>query len=285
MKKKTNDILIKLSRVFFMILGSILAAIGLEIFLIPNNIIDGGITGISIMVSHLTSIQLGVFIFIFNLPFVIIGYRQIGKTFALSTIFSVICFSIGVTLLHPVAGITQDTLLATIFGGIILGVGVGLIIRNGGSLDGTEIVAILLEKRSAFSIGEIVMFINFFILGISGFLFGWDRAMYSLIAYFIAYKTIDITVEGLEESKAVIIVSDKNKDISEAIMDRLGRGITLLDGKGAYSGVETDVIYVVLSRLEISKLKSIVNGFDEDALITITSVEGTGKKYAKKAIH
>ena len=285
MKKKTNDILINLSRVFFMILGSILAATGLEIFLIPNNIIDGGITGISIMASHLTGIQLGVFIFILNLPFVLIGYKQIGKTFALSTIFSVICFSIGVTLLHPVPGITQDILLATIFGGIILGVGVGLIIRNGGSLDGTEIVAILLEKRSAFSIGEIVMFINFFILGISGFLFGWDRAMYSLIAYFIAFKTIDITVEGLEESKAVIIVSDKNKDISEAIMDRLGRGITLLDGKGAYSGTETEVIYVVLSRLEVAKLKNIVNDFDEDALITITSVEGTGKKYAKKAIH
>lgn len=268
-----------------MVIGSILAAMGLEIFLIPNNIIDGGITGISIMASHLTSIQLGIFIFILNLPFVIIGYKQIGKTFALSTIFSVICFSIFVTLFHPVPGITQDTLLATIFGGIILGVGIGLIIRNGGSLDGTEIIAILLEKKSAFSIGEIVMFINFFILGISGFVFSWDRAMYSLIAYFIAFKAIDITVEGLEESKAVIIVSDKNSDISNAIMNRLGRGITLLNGKGAYSGDETEVIYVVLSRLEIAKLKNIVNDFDENALITITSVEGTGKKYVKKAIH
>lgn len=285
MKKKQNDILINFSRVLFMVLGSILAAMGLEIFLIPNNIIDGGITGISIMASHLTSIQLGVFIFIFNLPFVLIGYKHIGKTFALSTIFSVICFSISVTLLHPVPGITQDTLLATIFGGIILGIGVGLIIRNGGSLDGTEIVAILLEKRSVFSIGEIVMFINFFILGISGFIFGWDRAMYSLIAYFIAFKTIDITVQGLEESKAVVIVSDKNKDISEAIIDRLGIGITLLNGKGAYSGTETEVIYVVLSRLEVAKLRKIVHDFDEDALITITSVEGTGKKYTKKAIH
>jgi len=285
MTKKSNEFLINFSRVLFMILGSALAAIGLEIFLIPNNIIDGGITGISIMASHLTSIQLGVFTFLLNLPFVILGYKQIGKTFALSTIFSVICFSIGVTLLHPIPGITQDTLLATIFGGIILGVGVGLIIRNGGSLDGTEIVAILLEKRSAFSIGEIVMFINLFILGISGFLFGWDRAMYSLIAYFIAFKAIDITVEGLEESKSVIIVSDKNADISKAIIDRLGRGITLLNGKGAYSGTETEVIYVVLSRLEIAKLKKIVHDFDEDALITITSVEGTGKKYAKKAIH
>lgn len=285
MKKKYSDILSNVSRVLLIILGSILASIGLEIFLIPNNIIDGGITGISIMASHLTGIQLGIFTFILNVPFVILGYRQIGKTFALSTIFSVICFSIGVTYLHPIPGITQDTLLATIFGGIILGVGVGLIIRNGGSLDGTEIIAILLEKRSAFSIGEIVMFINLFILGSSGFLFGWDRAMYSLIAYFIAFKTIDITVEGLNESKAVIIVSEKNKDISEAIMARLGRGITYLNGKGAYSGTETDVIYVVLSRLEIAKLKNIVNGFDEEALITIASVEGAGKKYAKKAIH
>ncbi len=285
MKKNYNEILSNLSRVVFMILGSALAAIGLEIFLIPNNIIDGGITGISIMASYLTNVQLGVFTFILNLPFVILGYKQIGKTFALSTVFSVICFSIGVTLLHPVPGITQDILLATIFGGIILGIGVGLIIRNGGSLDGTEIVAILMEKKSVFSIGEIVMFINLFILGTSGFLFGWDRAMYSLIAYFIAFKTIDITVEGLEESKAVIIVSDKNKDISQAIIDRLGRGITFLEGKGAYSGIETEVIYVVLSRLEVAKLKKIVHHFDEEALLTITSVEGTGKKYAKKAIH
>ncbi|ALB44887.1 MULTISPECIES: YitT family protein [Clostridium] len=285
MTKKYNDIWVKASRILFMIIGSILVAVGLEIFLIPNNIIDGGMTGISIMASYLTKVQLGVFTFLFNLPFVIIGYRQIGKTFAISTIFSVICLSVVVTLLHPVPGITQDVLLATIFGGIIIGVGVGLIIRNGGSLDGTEIVAIILEKRTAFSIGEIVMFFNLFILGTSGFIFGWDRAMYSLIAYFIAFKTIDITVEGLNESKAVIIVSDKNNEISEAIMARLGRGITLLDGKGAYSGTETNVIYVVLSRLEIAKLKNIVHGFDEDALVTITSVEGTGKKYAKKAIH
>ena len=285
MKNKYNKILGIASRVFFMILGSILVSIGLEIFLIPNNIIDGGMTGISIIASHLTKSQLGIFIFVLNLPFVIVGYKQIGKTFALSTTFSVICLSIGVTLLHPVPGITKDILLATIFGGIIMGVGVGLIIRNGGSLDGTEIIAIIIEKRSVFSIGEIVMFFNLFILGSSSFIFVWDRAMYSLIAYFIACNTIDITVEGLDESKAVIIVSEKNKDIYEAIIARLGRGVTLLDGKGAYSGTKTNVIYVVLSRLEIAKLKKIVNGFDETALITITSVEGTGKSYEKKSIH
>ena len=285
MKHKQNHIITTFSRIVFIMIGAALVSIGLEIFLLPNNVIDGGMTGISIIASHLTGISLSVFIVILNLPFVIIGYKQIGKTFAFSTIFAVICFAIGVSILHPVPGITQDILLATIFGGIIMGAGVGLIIRNGGSLDGTEITAIILEKRSPFSVGEIVMFFNFFILGSSGFIFGWDRAMYSLIAYFIAFKTIDITVEGLNELKAVIIVSDKNKDISEAIMARLGRGITILDGKGGYTGNKTNVIYVVLSRLEITKLKDIVNGFDEEALITITSVEGTGKRYKKKAIH
>ena len=285
MNKKNSKILTNANRIALMMLGAFLASVGLEIFLIPNNIIDGGITGISIITNHFIDIPLGTFILVFNLPFLIIGYKQIGKTFALSTLFSVISLSIGVSILQPIEGITDDTLLATIFGGIILGVGVGIIIRNGGSLDGTEIIAIILDKKSSFSIGEIVMFFNLFILGGSGLVFGWDRAMYSLIAYFIAFKTIDITVEGLNESKAVMIVSDKNKDICEAIMDRLGRGITLLHGEGAYKGAETNVIYVVVSRLEIAKLKSIVHGFDKDALVTIAGVEVTGKKYGKKAIH
>jgi uncharacterized membrane-anchored protein YitT (DUF2179 family) len=268
-----------------MLLGSALASIGLEIFLIPNNIIDGGIVGISIMASYLTKLPLGLFTFVLNIPFFIVGYKQIGLTFTISTLFSVICLSIGVTILHPVAGLTNDVLLASVFGGIILGSGVGLIIRNGGSLDGTEIIAIILDKRISFSIGEIVMFFNLFILSSAGFIFGWDRAMYSLIAYFIAFKVIDITVEGIDESKAVTIISEKHVEISEAIMARLGRGITLLDGKGGYMGIPTNVIYVVVSRLEIAKVKSIVHGFDEEALITIGSVEVSGKRYKKKAIH
>lgn len=285
MRKKYNYIFTAIRKVLLMMLGSVLASIGLEIFLIPNNVIDGGITGISIMASYLTNIPLGVFVFILNIPFLIVGYKQIGKTFAISTLFSVICLSIGVSILHPVTGITKDILLATIFGGIILGAGVGLIIKNGGSLDGTEIIAIILDKKSGFSIGEIVMFFNLFILGGSGLIFGWDRAMYSLMAYFIAFKTIDIMVDGLDESKSIIIVSEKNKEISEALTDRLGRGVTLLYGEGAYKGEATNVIYVVVSRLEIAKLKGIVHGFDENALITIASVEASGKRYGKKAIH
>lgn len=284
LKKYRNQLKI-IFRILLIMLGAALASIGLEIFLIPNNIIDGGITGVSIMASYITKIPLGVFIFLLNIPFFIIGYKQIGKTFTLSTLFGVVCLSIGVSILHPIPGITHDILLAAVFGGIILGAGVGIIIRNGGSLDGTEIVAIILDRRTSFSIGEIVMFFNLFILGTSGFIFGWDRAMYSLIAYFIAFKVIDITVEGLDESKAVTIISGKHKDISEALMDRLGRGITLLQGKGGYKGNATNVIYVVVSRLEIAKLKSIVHGFDDDALITIGSVEVSGKRYKKKAIH
>lgn len=285
MKTKYISIYSKISKFIFMIIGSVLASIALEIFLIPNNIIDGGIVGISIMASHLTNIPLGLFTFVLNIPFFIIGYKQIGKTFTISTLFSVICLSIGVSFLHPIPGLTQDPLLAAVFGGIILGIGVGLIIRNGGSLDGTEIVAIILDKRISFSIGEIVMFFNLFILSSAGFIFGWDRAMYSLIAYFIAFKAIDVIVEGLDESKAVMIISEKHKDICDAIVDRLGRGVTILGGKGGYQGGSTSVLYTVISRLEVAKIKAIVHGFDENALVTIGSVEVAGKKYKKKSIH
>jgi uncharacterized membrane-anchored protein YitT (DUF2179 family) len=285
MVKPYVEAYLKITRILLMILGATLASIGLEIFLIPNDIIDGGIVGISIMASHFTNIPLGVFTFVLNIPFFIIGYKQIGKTFTLSTLFSVTCLSIGVSFLHPIPGLTHDPLLAAVFGGIIVGLGVGLIIRNGGSLDGTEIVAIILDKRISFSIGEIVMFFNFFILSSAGFIFGWDRAMYSLIAYFIAFKVIDVVVEGLDESKAVMIISDKHKDICEAITDRLGRGVTILDGSGAYERISTNVLYTVVSRLEVAKIKSIVHGFDENALVTIGSVEVSGKKYKKKSIH
>lgn len=285
MKNKFSKSYHMVSKILFMSLGIFLYSIGLEIFLVPNQIIDGGVVGIAIMISHLTKLPLGLFTLILNIPFFILGYKHIGKTFTISTIFSVIGISIAVSFLHPIPGLTKDILLAAVFGGIILGTGVGLIIRNGGSLDGSEIVAIILDKKMSFSIGEIVMFFNFFILSSAGFVFGWDRAMYSLIAYFIAFKVIDIVVEGLDESKAVMIVSESYRDISEALMARLGRGVTLLDGKGAYKGMPTNVVYVVVSRLEVAKLKSIVNGFDEGALVTIGNVEVSGKRYKKKAIH
>ncbi|WP_374121073.1 YitT family protein [Neobacillus sp. PS2-9] len=273
-------------RILLITLGAALMAVGLEIFLVPNNVIDGGITGISIMLSYITGWKLGVFIFILNIPFFFIGYKQIGKTFALSTLYGIIVLSIGTTLLHPVPAFTQDILLATVFGGIVLGMGVGMVIRYGGSLDGTEILAILFNNKLPFSVGEIIMFFNLFILGCAGFVFSWDRAMYSLIAYFVAYKTIDITITGLDESKSVWIISDNAKQIGDAILNRLGRGVTYINGEGAYSGDDKKVIFCVINRLEEAKLKEIVTENDDSAFLAVADIaEVRGGRFKKRDIH
>lgn len=277
---------ILLRRGIFMTLGASLVSVALEIFLVPNDIIDGGIVGVSIITSALSSLPLGIFLLLFNLPFLILGYKQIGKTFAFSTLYSVLLMSVGTTLLHPVPPLTIDPLLAAVFGGIILGIGVGMVIRSGGSLDGTEIVAILLSKKSAFSVGEIVMFINLFILGSAGFVFGWDHAMYSLIAYYIAFKMIDITIEGFDESKSVWIISDNHKDIGDAILSRLGRGVTYLNGEGGFTGGAKRVIFCVITRLEEAKLKNIVEELDPTAFLAVGNIHDVkGGRFKKKDIH
>lgn len=271
---------------FLLFIGTVLAASGLEFFIIPNKMIDGGIVGISIIISYLSKVPLGILTFLLNLPFMIFGYKQIGKSFVISSLFANISFSYWVSVFHPIPELTQDILLAAVFGGIILGVGVGIILRYGGSLDGTEIVALILSEKTGFSVGQIVMFFNLFILGSSGLIFGWDRAMYSLIAYFIAYKVIDITVDGLDEEKAAYIISDNWKEIGDAITARLGRGVTYLNGKGGFTQEDKTVIYSVVTRLEIAKLKGIIQELDENAFMTIHDVADVmGGKYKKKAIH
>ncbi|MCM3595441.1 YitT family protein [Metabacillus idriensis] len=273
-------------RMVLICFGAVLMAIGLEIFLVPNRVIDGGIVGISIILSHLTKVKLGIYLFFLNVPFFFIGYNQIGKTFALSTLFGVGIMSAATVLLHPVPVLTEDLLLASEFGGIILGIGVGLVIRYGGSLDGTEVLAILFNKQSPFSVGEIIMFFNLFILGSAGFVFGWDRAMYSLIAYFIAYKTIDVVVQGLDESKSAWIISENPDEVGQAILDRLGRGVTYLNGEGAYTGDNKKVIFCVITRLEEAKLKSIVEELDPSAFLAVANItEVRGGRFKKKSIH
>jgi uncharacterized membrane-anchored protein YitT (DUF2179 family) len=273
-------------RTFFIIFGAILMGVGIEEFLVPNKILDGGIVGISIILSHLTGVRLGIFIFILNIPFFFIGYKQIGKTFALSTLLGIAVLSITTALLHNVPVFTEDLLLATVFGGIVLGVGVGIVIRYGGSLDGTEIMAIIVNKRMPFSVGEIIMFFNVFIFITAGFVFGWDRAMYSLLAYYIAFKTIDIVIAGLDESKSAWIISEKHHELGEAIMARLGRGVTYLKGEGAYTGDDKKVIFCVITRLEEAKLKEIVEEIDPSAFLAVANIaEVRGGRFKKKAIH
>ncbi|OPX42160.1 hypothetical protein CLHUN_39470 [Ruminiclostridium hungatei] len=283
---RKNQVKREIIRYIFLFIGSILAAVGLEIFLIPNNIIDGGIVGISIIASYLSKLPLSLFIVGLNIPFLFLGYKQIGKTFVFSSLFSIVSLSVWVQVFHAIPGLTSDVLLASVFGGIVLGIGVGIIIRYGGSLDGTEMVAIIVNKQTVFSVGEVVMFFNIFILSSAGLVFGWDRAMYSLIAYFIAYKVIDITLEGLDEAKAAFIISEKAEEIAEAITARLGRGVTFLEGKGGFSKNEKKILYSVVTRLEVSKLKSIIYDKDENAFVTINDVSDVmGGKHKKRAIH
>ena len=275
-----------LKRIVFVIIGSVLMATGIEIFLVPNNVMDGGIVGISIILSHITGIKLGLFLFFLNVPFFFLGYKQIGKTFAVSTLLGITVLSITTTLLHEVPPFTEDLLLVTVFGGVILGAGVGLVIRYGGSLDGSEILAILINKKSPFSVGEVIMFFNVFIFGVGGFVFGWDRAMYSILAYFIAFKTIDIVIDGFDESKSAWIISDKHKEIGDAILARLGRGVTYFKGEGAYTGDEKKAIFCIVTRLEEAKLKSIVEDIDESAFLAVADInEVRGGRFKKKDIH
>ncbi|MBT2755365.1 YitT family protein [Mesobacillus foraminis] len=273
-------------RIFFIVFGAILMGVGIEEFLVPNRILDGGIVGVSIILAHLTGWRLGLFIFLLNIPFFFIGYKQIGKTFALSTLLGITVLSLTTTLLHDVPVFTEDLLLATVFGGIVLGTGVGIVIRYGGSLDGTEIMAILANKKLPFSVGEIIMFFNIFIFGTAGFVFGWDRAMYSILAYFIAFKMIDIVIAGLDESKSAWIISDYASDIGEAILARLGRGVTYLQGEGAYTGDNKKVIFCVITRLEEAKLKSIVEEHDPSAFLAFANIsEVRGGRFKKRDIH
>jgi uncharacterized membrane-anchored protein YitT (DUF2179 family) len=273
-------------RALFIVIGALIVSVALELFLVPNTITDGGITGISVMSSHLTEWPLGIFLFIFNLPFLIIGYKQIGKTFAISTLLGITVMSLGTTMLHHVDPFVQDKLLAFVFGGILLGLGTGLVIRFGGSLDGTEIIAILISRKSAFSVGEIIMFFNFFILLCAGFVFTWESALFSLLAYYIAFKTIDVVVDGLNESKSVWIISDQIDEIGDAILSRLGRGVTYLSGEGGFSGDPKRVIFCVITRLEEAKLKEIVSHYDDGAFMAVGNIHDVkGGRFKKKAIH
>lgn len=285
-KNRRNKKIRLLERAIMVIIGAVIMAVGLELFLIPNNIMDGGIVGISIILSHLFKIPTGVFIFLLNVPFIYVGYKQIGKTFAFTTGFGITVLSAASIYLHSFDRFTNDSLLATVFGGIMLGIGVGLVIRHGGSLDGTEILAILFNRKLPFSVGEFIMFINIIIFSVAGFVFTWEQAMYSAITYYIAFKMIDIVVQGLDESKSVYIISDNMDEIGRAIMDRLGRGVTYLIGEGAYTGEEKKVIFTVINRLEESKLKLIVTELDENAFLAIGNIaEVRGGRFKKRDIH
>ena len=271
MTKIRNKNLKKVFAFIMLTIGSIVAAFALECFLIPNTILDGGVTGVAIIIYKIFNIPLWVLVLVLNIPFFYVGYKNLGFNFLIRTVYSMLCFSLFLSFFEVMSPFTEEILLATVFGGALYGVGVGLIIYFGGCTDGTESVAMVISRNTNFSVGEIVLFFNLIIFGIAGFIFGFDRAMYSLLTYIITYKVIDFVSVGLEQTKACLIVTDKGTNLSKEIYKRLGRTTTTIKGKGLISG-EKEVLYCVITRIEVYELKHIVDEMDESAFVTILEV-------------
>ena len=265
--------------------GCIIGAYALETILIPNTILDGGITGVSIIISKLSRIPLSLLVLILNIPFVYVGYKNMGRGFLIRTVYSMLLFSLSLTYFSYFDSLTDSILLATIYGGALLGLSVGLVIRAGGCVDGTESVALVVSKKTSLSVGQVVLFFNLVIYFVAGFIFGIDRALYSLLTYFITYKVIDMVSEGFEQAKAALIITDKGTDMANEIYKRLGRTVTKLRGKGLISG-EKEVLYCVLTRIEVYELKRICQDMDQSSFVSILEVsEIIGehiKSYKKK---
>ena len=253
--------------------GAMIYSAGLNLFLIPNHVIDGGVTGISLLVQELTGIPFSVLIILLNLPFFYVGYRRLGLPLAASSTYAIVVLSLCSSYFETMNPATSDPFLSTIFGGIIIGIGVGIVIKSGGSTDGTEILAIWLDNKSAFSVGEIIMFFNLFILGAAGFIFNWNSAMYSLITYFICSRMIDAVSTGLDSSKGVFIVTTAYDDVADAIVHDMHRAVTRLHGQGGFLKDDKDVLYCVVSRLEVTKLKQVVHHIDPSAFLSVFDVQ------------
>lgn len=272
---------------FMVVLGALIAAYGLEAILIPNNVSDGGVTGISIVISQLFGLPLGVLIAIINIPFIWLGYKQIGKSFAIYSILGIAALAIGTMTLHHVHTIIEgDTLLITVVGGIILGFGMGLALRNGGALDGIDMLAVLLARKLPFGTSDLILFLNMFVFILVSTVFGLEGAILSGLAYFIASKVIHIVEEGLSGSKTYKIITKNPETLVETIRDRLGRSATLADVYGGYSNEKFREVTCVINRLEDTKIKTIIFEIDPKAFVTVyDTAEVKGGNFTKKDIH
>lgn len=278
---KGNSFLSQLKNIIFLTVGAMITAFALESFLVPNNIIDGGVIGISMIVSHITKWNLGLLILIFNTPFIIMAFKKMGGKFVVQTAFANIILAVFLNIFHHYK-VTHDLLLATVFGGIILGLGVGIILKHEGSLDGTEMLSLVVSKKLGVSVGEFIMGINVFIYLAAGKVFSWESAMYSIMTYFIASKVIDTVMEGFNSSKSVRIISDNASAIGEQLIERLDISVTYLQGIGGYTGQDKDLIYCVISRLELPKMIDIIKEIDPKAFVSVVDVhEVYGGRFRK----
>jgi len=270
----------ELKRIGLAIVGTLIYAVGMNLFVVPAALYSGGVMGFSQIIRTLLTRELGLsfrvdiaatLYYIFNVPILILAWRKLDRSFVLKTLLAVSVMTVAMTLIPVTPVLSSDTITSCLVGGVIAGCGVGLVLRGGGCLDGTETVALLISRRTRLSVGQVVFGINILIYGAAGLLFGWDRAMYSLMTYFISFKIIDMVEEGLEQAKSVMIITDDGAAMADAIYTKLGRTCTMMEGTGRISG-EKSVLYCVVTRVELSAVRRIIRDADGSAFVTISDV-------------
>nr|WP_298924211.1 YitT family protein [uncultured Allomuricauda sp.] len=276
-----------LKDLFFILTGIFSAAFGLESFLLPNRFIDGGATGISLLVTEVTELPLWILIVLVNIPFLFLGYRVLGKQFTIKAILAILGLALVLAFIQ-FPEVTQDKLLVAVFGGFFLGAGIGLSIRGGSVLDGTEVLAIFLSRKLGTKIGDIIILINILIFLAAAYLLSIEAALYSMLTYLAASRTLDFVLDGIEEYTGVTIISEKSEEIRVMITEKLGRGLTIYKASGGYGKKgehnEYDVIYTVVTRLEIRKLNIELNKIDANAFVVMNSINDTKGGMVKKRV-
>lgn len=256
--------------------GAFLAAFALQVFFIPNRLIDGGTVGLAMLSGTLFGQKLiPYFLILLNLPFIYLAYKNIGKTFVVQMLFAVLVFAGFMVYLEqfPDLEFHGDPLEVVVIGGAVLGIGIGLIIRYGGCLDGTEILGIIVNRKTGFTVGQTVLVCNIFVFGAAGLIFrDWHPPLLSLITYMVVIKVLDTVIIGFDETKSVLIISGKSKKIADAIIHELGLGLTIMYGRGGFSGDEREILYVIAERLQLPELKELINREDPSAFVAIENL-------------
>jgi len=271
---------------FLIGIGVVIAGFGLKSFLLPNEFIDGGAVGISLLVEYISGWPLSVLLIVVNIPFIILGFSTIGKKFGFKTIASIVALALAVELIeYP--QLTDDKLLVAVFGGFFLGAGIGLAIRGGSVIDGTEILAINISKKTGLTVGDTILIFNIIIFSVAAYLLSMEIALYSILTYLSAAKTVDFILEGIEEYTGVTIISPLSERIRQMIVDNLGRGVTIYKGEKGFgkrgqNNANIDIVYTVITRLEVANLKAEIEKIDSDAFIIMTSVKDTSGGMIKK---
>lgn len=267
-------------------LGIFSAAFGLKGFLLSSRFIDGGVTGVSMLLSDVLGVPLAVLIPVINLPFIALGYKQVGARFAAKSAAAIAGLALCLALVH-FPDVTPDKLLTAVFGGFFIGAGIGLAIRGGAVLDGTEVAALLVSKRSALlRVGDVILILNVFIFSAAAFFLGVESALYSILTYFAASRTIDFLLHGLEEHTAVIIMSERSEEIRQSIIRDLTRGVTVYKGRRGWTDAEQDILFCVVTRLEIGRVRALVEEYDPAAFIVVHPLADVhGGVVKKPALH